>query len=246
MKRIKGINAIKHYTVTDEVISQLKELILQGSFLPGDKMPSELEMCTAFSVGRTTIREALKALEAMGYLERSRRGTYLKDNDNNTSAASSYDEIIKRARISDLFEARRALEVEIVVLAAQKASEEDIDTLQGIINNMMAYSEDIHLFIENDAKFHTYLGEACGNQVLGYLVAELNDLLVEAVGEAITKNHSTADRAIRSHQKILEAIKKGSLVEAREMMLKHLNEIYENIITGSSHRIVSLRVKKSN
>jgi GntR family transcriptional regulator, transcriptional repressor for pyruvate dehydrogenase complex len=228
-KRIKGIKAIKHHTVTDQVISQLKELILHGSLLPGDKMPSELEMCTAFSVGRTTVREALKVLEAMGFVERSRRGTFVADNGNGVTPLSSYDEIIKKARISDLFEARRALEVEIVALAAQKASEEDLETLEGIISNMMLYNEDIHLFMENDAKFHTYLGEACGNQVLGYLVTELYDLLVEAVGEAITKNHRTTDRAIQSHQNILGAIKKGSPGEAREMMLKHLDDIYEYI-----------------
>jgi GntR family transcriptional regulator, transcriptional repressor for pyruvate dehydrogenase complex len=143
-KRIKGIKAIKHHTVTDQVISQLKELILHGSLLPGDKMPSELEMCTAFSVGRTTVREALKVLEAMGFVERSRRGTFVADNGNGVTPLSSYDEIIKKARISDLFEARRALEVEIVALAAQKASEEDLETLEGIISNMMLYNEDIH------------------------------------------------------------------------------------------------------
>lgn len=229
VKHIKGIKAIKHHTVTDQVILQLKELILQGSLVPGDKMPSELEMCTAFSVGRTTIREALKVLEAMGFVERSRRGTFVTDSGNGTSALSSYDEMIKKARISDLFEARRALEVEIVALAAQKASEEDLEALEGIIKNMMAYSEDIPLFMENDARFHTYLGEACGNQVLGYLVTELYDLLMEAVGEAITKNHRTADRAIHSHQKILAAVRNGSPAEARQKMLEHLNDIYEYI-----------------
>jgi GntR family transcriptional regulator, transcriptional repressor for pyruvate dehydrogenase complex len=229
VKSIKGIKAIKHHTVTDQVILQLKELILQGSLLPGDKMPSELEMCTAFSVGRTTIREALKVLEAMGFVERSRRGTFVTASGNGTAALSNYDEIINKARLSDLFEARRALEVEIVALAAQKAGEEDLETLEGIINNMMAYSDNIPLFMENDAKFHTYLGEACGNQVLGYLVTELYDLLMEVVGEAITKNHHTADRAINSHKKILKAIKNGSPVEARQMMLEHLDEIYECI-----------------
>jgi DNA-binding FadR family transcriptional regulator len=60
-------------------------------------------------------------------------------------------------------------------------------------------------------------------------VTELYDLLVEAVGEAITKNHRTTNRAIHSHRKVLGAIRKGSPGEAREMMLKHLDDIYEYI-----------------
>jgi GntR family transcriptional regulator, transcriptional repressor for pyruvate dehydrogenase complex len=223
MEKLMGIKAIKHHTVADEVISQLKELIIQGALEAGDRLPSEIQMCESFSVGRTTIREALKVLQTIGLVERSRKGTYVT-NINCFTTMRTFNDIIKQASISDLYETRRALEAEIAALAAENTGEDHIKILQDIVNDMIVFQSNNKLFVKNDAKFHTFLGEACGNQVLKYLVKQLYDFLIEVDGEAFKQNKATT-KIIRSHQMILAALKRRSPSEARERMHEHLDEI---------------------
>ena len=123
------VNPAKRETLSDYVMEQLKTAILEGQLKPGETLPSEKELCEKFSVGRSTIREALRALKAMGFVVRDRDGYKVQKNPADLlSDGLALKLLSQHISPTELFEARRLLEVKVAGLAAERATDEDIET----------------------------------------------------------------------------------------------------------------------
>jgi len=120
--------SVKPVRVSDEIVKQVKSLISEGKLKPGDKLSPERELIKEFGVSRPSLREALNSLVAMGFLELKGKRTYVKS----VASESMQDPLsllIKTdtQKIFDLIEVRKALEAWGAFLAAQRATEEDIE-----------------------------------------------------------------------------------------------------------------------
>jgi DNA-binding FadR family transcriptional regulator len=127
---------LERETLVDRLTVQLRQQILSGRPAPGEPMPVERELCEAFGVGRTTVREALHGLIAAGFLERERRQLLVVDRTKIPDHEVDYAALAARLSVTDVFETRKALESKAVELAARSWSEDDIAVLRDALEAM--------------------------------------------------------------------------------------------------------------
>jgi len=198
-------------------------MILEGKLKVGDKLPSERELAEMFKVSRVPVREALKIMEFMEVLQYiPGDGMYLKSIDLN-DLLSKIDFMIETSNdiVSDLFEARQAIELKAVELAAIKRTDADLRAMEKCLEEM---EEDINNGrdgIQAATNFHTEISKASKNKV----IARINDLLIiltEISREKSLKRQGIAPTALVFHKQIYQMIKKHDPKGAQDIMKEHL------------------------
>ena len=123
--------------VSDQIFDQLRELIINGEFKPGDKIMTERELAEALNVSRNSVREAINKLVALKYLEqRQGQGTFICSIDE--AVRIPFDTVMETrdASVIDLLEMRQGIECNSASLAARRANEEDLKNLKKAIWEM--------------------------------------------------------------------------------------------------------------
>ncbi len=199
----------------------LMEYILGTPVEIGQKIPNEFELAQQFGVGRSTVREAVKALVTRGILEvRRGSGTFV------ISHRSLEDDPLGLNRLEDkyklaleLFELRLMIEPEIASLAAQKAGDEEKRRLQELCRQVeeLYSSEQDHL--QKDVEFHTHIARCSQNRVVELLIP-LIDSAVITFGNLT--HRKLKQETLETHRAIADAICQGDSVGARCAMIMHL------------------------
>jgi GntR family transcriptional repressor for pyruvate dehydrogenase complex len=227
------LKQIQSTSLIDEVIEQLKGLVLDGVLKPGERFPTEYELCAQLGVSRTAIREAKKSLIGMGLLETRRgQGTYVRED--------IFDGLMEKASLSlrlgaesinELIEARRIIEVMSAGLAAERATADDKDRLLNLIEKMQVAIDtgDMASFQENDLAWHTTISEATRNRVITKMVATIRDLL-KAFIDYVLQIPGSAYSAQSDHLRVTNAIVNGEVEEAKIAMNEHLDEVQRRIM----------------
>jgi GntR family transcriptional repressor for pyruvate dehydrogenase complex len=224
--------SIKRAKVSDEVAKQIKALISEGKLRPGDRLPPERELIKQFGISRPSLREALKSLVTMGFLEvKQAKRTYVKS----VASERMQDPLslliqTDTQKIYDLIEVRKAMEAWGAYFAAQRASEEDIERLEKILKEMKQAIEKDQPWEKEDADFHLAVAQATHNIIQIHLMSTIYDLLKESVAKIFT-NHVKTKKLYQQHYRIFYAIKKHSPEKARESTLEHLDYVDSEVKT---------------
>lgn len=209
-------------TLPDLIIKHIEDLLARGALKPGDKLPTERELMDLFAVGRTSVREALKALNALGLIERTREGTFIRENNSVFLSPMSKEIIMRRSSFKELFETRMVLEVALAGLAAERVTETELEEMQAILAAMEVLIEGEHgVFIDADITFHLALAEAAQNPMLYDIFAGVRDLVKDAQWKMVVVP-GIKTRAYLEHLKIFEAIRAGDRRGAETAALEHL------------------------
>lgn len=219
-------NSIRPTKVSDEIVSQVKRLIIDGKLKPGDRLPPERELIKQFGVSRPSLREALNALVTMGFLEiRQAKRTFVR------SVASKLIEdplaLVLKAdtqKIFDLIEVRKAIETWAAYQAARKASKEDLQQLDTIISEMQKAFEEGRSWEKQDADFHLAIAKATHNTIHMHIMSGIYDLLRESMAR-IYIDREQVKKLMKHHHQIFVAIKNRSPEKARDKTLDHLNYV---------------------
>ena len=213
---------------SDVAVEQIKALIQSGELGPGDKLPTEREVSDQLNVSRTSVREALRALEALGIIEvRPGRGTFVRDSFAETLRGPGSIIIPPSLEeIEELVEVRTMFETRACVLAAQRALPEDIQAMQAAIDDMQRASsaDDLAGLVLADTAFHRAIIGATRNSLLIRLEAALAHQLMHSRRMSLSTPGKPA-RSIRRHQLILEAIKARDGEWAASIMLDHIKSV---------------------
>ena len=225
---------IKTKRVYEEIVDQIQTLINEGELKAGDKLISERELAQKLQVSRASIREAFSALDLMGILEsRPGEGTFIR--------TVSSEEIIRSLALMlslekesnyDIMEVRRILEAESAYLAAQRASEENVEKIRDCF---LAMEEDYRrgdIGEVSDADFHIAVAESSGNKILVRLMSTISDLLVSSMKfsrEEMFYKPGNREKLLAQHQQILEAIEAHDPLSARKFMCEHLTFVAKEI-----------------
>lgn len=221
---------IKHIRVSDEIVNQLKSLISEGILKPGNQLPPERELIKEFGVSRPTLREALRSLIAMGFLEvKQAQRTFVKS----VISERMQDPIsflIKTdtQKIFDLIEVRKAMEAWSAFHAAQRATQEDIKQLESTIEEMKAAYEKGRSWEKEDADFHLAIAQATHNTIQTHIMSTIYDLLRESVVRVFT-DRVKVKKLLQQHYRIFTAIKNHSPEKARERTLEHLDHVESEV-----------------
>lgn len=204
--------------------------IQKGDFPPGTYLPSERDLAKQLGVSRSSVREALIALEVTGVVDiRVGNGVYVVDQPKADDATNNAPGVSP----FELLEARSLFESEVTALAAQEARPEQIALIEDTITAMAASKGNHTDFLEQDHLFHLRIAEATSNQVLidlvEYLWAERCSPLFCKFEEHYS-DLSLKDSTVDDHIAILEAIKVGDSRRARVAMKDHITHVRERFI----------------
>lgn len=218
---------IQRRKLYEEVADRVQQMIISGTLRPGDRLPPEPQLSEQFGVSRTAIREAVRVLVERCLIEvRQGQGTFvvLPSSDRASEFLSLFLQLTNRS-ITELLEARRAIELEAAALAAVRRDEDDLRRIAACLDGMRYIQSsptvDPEPFIESDVQFHLQIARATRNEIFTFMLTVLRDLLRENIRQAL-RAPQTRSRAIAEHEKVLNAIKKGDPEEARSTMVKHL------------------------
>ena len=222
--------AIQSSRLYEQIVQQIEESIRKGDLTEGSQLPAERDLATQFGVSRTAVREAIKALQEKGLVDAfPGRGTFVTNGTSN-SMRRSLDRIIKSDEPDGwgyLVEVREILEPEIAALAAQRAEDQDIATMQEAVNVMDQAGRDADAFIEADLDFHLALAEAAANPIVLSLIDSIVGLLREQ-RLRIFRIGGGPERGQHHHKRILDAIKRHDAPGARAAMQAHLRQVRED------------------
>lgn len=219
------LETIPRNRVYTEVARQLQASIVDR-LKPGDMLPPERELVRRFGVSRSSIRDAIRSLEAVGLLEPHQGvGTVVRE----LSADSVVNPVAsvllqKRKAIDDLLDVRNIIEPALARRAALHASREQIAELQAILKQQEEKVRCGELTTEEDSSFHYTIAVAADNTVMLKLVHVLMDLLHETRERSLQVG-GRQQKSLAGHRRILAALKQGNADEAEAAMRRHLSEI---------------------
>ena len=175
--------SVKAHRLSDSTVEQVLELVHEGRLPPKTKLPSEREMVGLLGVSRTSYREAVRILETMGVLRVvSGRGTWVSERPDWAAANLGMGWLATNERyVFELLEVRNALEAKAVALAADRASEPQLEAIRQQLDRIRraAVGGDQDEILAADAAFHMAVAEASGNRILMDAQASLYESLSE-------------------------------------------------------------------
>src|ERR1700731_1970483 len=169
-------------SVTDEAIDKIQELIISGSWGPGDRLPKETELAAQLGLSRNSLREAVRALSQLRVLEvRQGDGTYVSSLEPGLllESTSFVSHLLLGDTAVELYEVRRILEAAAAALAAARIDEEGRQEL-GRRLERMRQADGVEELVEADVAFHAVIANAAGNAVLTSLLASLSTRTMRA------------------------------------------------------------------
>ncbi len=226
------LKAVKKRRASEDVVDQIVNLIMKGKLKKGDQLPTERELTETFKVSRTTVREAIRSLESRKLVEiKQGNGTYVLASGEQAGiaplAASLFNE---KDDLMDIFYLRKIIEPFIAQLAAGNATSAEIEELEGILRKQQEGIESGQNFVP-DIQFHLALARIARNRVLGRLLRALMDLM-DGIRENSLANPVRAEKSLKGHRAIFEAVRREDCEAARSLMLDHLSEIEAVLFKG--------------
>jgi len=227
------LKKVQRIRVFDQAVEQLRTAILAGQYLPSSRLPTEQELCDVMDVSRSTIREALRVLEAEGLIDvRRGSGAYVTER---ISHLATRGEILgwlsqRKESMSQILEVRECIEWLTASMAAASHTEALIEKLQGIIDKQWTESNttegepDIITLADLDVDFHVAISEASGNDIAHEIVAHILPAFAEA-NRAVLWVGKRIDVGIKEHQTIVDAIAASDRVAAENAMRTHINRV---------------------
>ncbi|HET7573112.1 MAG TPA: FadR/GntR family transcriptional regulator [Gaiellaceae bacterium] len=219
--------SIKQVNRAAEIKTQLMRAIESGHFRPGDRLPSERELGEMFGVSRVSVREALRALEAVHMVEVFQgRGSFVAQGPS-AEYPSEFLQWLKlhKAEVLDLFKVRGALDSLAASEAATNAGKRELTRIKNAAERFEALATAdpprVDELADCDREFHSTIAVASGSQLLARLLADLNDRLVESRTLAFQVPARLA-RSVQGHREIVDAILARKPADAHAATMRHI------------------------
>ena len=220
--------------ISEEVIEQFKDLLKSGEIKPGDELPPERDLAELLGVSRPPLREALKVLQVMGFIEIRPRSKIIVKSLTKESLEDPLSLLIEDDldKVFELLDIRQAMEGWAAYKAAKTATKEDIERLQIILGrdqeNLMNNRDDA----KADADFHFAMALAAHNTMLSHLMDFCYHLLWNTqrlAREKIFKKEENRKLIVENHLRIFEAIKDGDADRASEEARSHIHFVEQEL-----------------
>jgi GntR family transcriptional regulator, transcriptional repressor for pyruvate dehydrogenase complex len=223
-KLLDGLYPLPRATLSEQVAKRLAARITAEGWQPGEKLPSEAELCKAFNVGRSSLREALTSLAFIGLIRvRAGEGSYVAEQPSAYFTSSWLKEGVLNSQkaLREFIEARMILESELAGLCAERIVPAELHQLELLVKRMKTSVRDAAEFSKLDSSFHLALGIAAKNEVLNSILVGVSEKTKELITKSLLLEEGM-NNAMPGHIKILEALRQRNPVKAREAMRKHL------------------------
>jgi len=218
------VESVNRSTLSKQVVERIVDLLMSGQMKPGDKLPPEMELMEELQVSRPVLREALSALETLGVITRkTREGTFFTNKVG--SQPFSVMLAVSVDNLPAIIEARMALELGLVTMAAEKITDEQLARLKETID-LIANSVDDD-YGEVDKEFHRIIALSANNPVVEGMI---NSLLITHDKVNTQIKFRERDLTVEYHTAIYNALAKHDPHEAFTQMYRHLSYVREKIL----------------
>lgn len=219
----------------DFVVNSIKDLLLTKKVMPGDRLPSEAELCKMLSVSRGSVREAMKILSALGIVDiRRGDGTYISTGGGKVIFDPLlFSMIVSQPQFVDIKDLRVILEKGVVRLAVLYADEEDLRRLRDCFLRTQALKgkidHDYDELLALDLEFHELLGRAAKNGPLETIYGFVMQYFKPYIAQSLRKQSDFSRESTEAHEKILLAVERRDS-PAAERAVEESTEVWESLI----------------
>lgn len=228
IERIPGDRGpIVKRTIADQISDKLAYMIHSGLVQPGDELPSERELAGTLGVSRVTVRAAIGVLQARQMVEVSQGartrvlGLWLMPLHESVGVLGG----LKHRSLDEVSEARAAVEVQVIRLAARRITKQQLTRLQALVDDQRAMLSDPVRFQISDQEFHETLYRACGNDLLAGVVFDFYGYALEYRRMAMKRRNAIA-HSVDEHQRIVDALRGRDPQAAVAAMSAHLEQVH--------------------
>jgi GntR family transcriptional repressor for pyruvate dehydrogenase complex len=229
-----GIQPVRRLKVADSVAAQLELLITRGDIKPGDKLPPERVLAERFGVGRSSMREAIRVVEANGMLRTDHgRGVFVVSDKKSMPKLADllvFDDFT----VPELFEVRLALEPDAASLAARRILPPEAAELQRILADAENPQLSDDAFVKLDAELHQAIVRATKNTLLCRLMESIEPLFFK-YSQRVIKLPGRRAHAHAGHVAIVEAILGHRVRDARTAAMSHIRDVERDIADHLDH-----------
>jgi len=226
---------IRPKKISEEIVEQIKAMIAKGQLKPGDRLPSERDLATMLGVSRPSVREAIMVLEAMGFLDsRQGGGTFVRALTE-TSITNPLAKLVEQRDpqvLRSLAEVRMGLESWSAFLAAERASEEDLEEIRRLYQVMEQQANKGGWSPEVDADFHYAITAASHNSLQMHVLDSIHSLFHATIQVALVEFYRQKGHIqllLEHHRAIMDAIAARQPELARQKMMEHLQMVEEKM-----------------
>lgn len=222
---------VRKMPITDQVVNKIRESIIDGTFEEGAKLPSEQALCASLRVSRSTVREAFRVLQTMGFVElKPGRGAFVLSAAGDASVDVRDWFRVNAPKLTEFIEVRKAIETLAIKIAVERSTTEEFDKLHAI------NEEFVDAVTQNDPKSMAYLDESFHREIVDMshnsLLVNINGLVAQAfkkyrsISFQVRKN---ALNAIEPHREILAALQSRDPERAVRSIENHLTMAREDM-----------------
>jgi GntR family transcriptional repressor for pyruvate dehydrogenase complex len=213
-------------SASEELTQDIIDLLRGGGFKPGDRLPAVTALAQQFGVALPTIREALRRLQALGFLEfRHGSGTYVREPLERVIVSNPYSGQLHRDVILDLIDARLLIEPHLACLAVARGDQEAIAEIERILDQAdQALQGQDDVLSDLNLNFHRAVAKLSGNSVLAQTMDSLLDLYAPEQ-MVILQVYDNRERDAREHRAVFQAIRDGRADLAAKLMREHLTGV---------------------
>lgn len=224
------IGAKDRRNVSDQLYHSIRGLIMSSVLEEGYTFPNETELCDQLQVGRTTLREAYKALELSGFVTRTKRGTFV-NSKSVIMNATPLKTIFEEANTQDFNQFRLMIEMKSSYFAALHAGLEDIQKLEENLSQSRAArnANDFEMLMKLDYTFHTSIANLSKNSLMistvSVMAAAWENNIRQNFAAAMQDDQRIFDTMIAQHEAILNAIRSRDCAGAEKAMETHIQTV---------------------
>lgn len=227
-------------TLSEQLVEYLQNLIVNGSMMPGDLLPSERELCETCGVSRTVVREATRTLVGKGILESVPGKGFVVAQVSVNDISDALRIFMRRGtrlKYADLHEVRVALESAAAARCAEVAGDDAHGLIELCDELAELDPEDIVEASKNDIIFHLRIAELTKNQFFVMLFQVLQEALTETRVATFSMAPERIQTVAKAHRKVADMIISGNGPAAAEAMREHLEEVKDTWDAHPEHRI---------
>ena len=205
--------------IAEQLFEKLRDAILTGALPPGYVFPNENELCQKLNIGRSSLREAYSPLETLQLITRSKAGTYVNE-PSKIQNIMNFEAIAQHTGMENLAEFRKIMEVGVAASAAAKATAEDVEQLEILVQKMAESENDPAMLSQLDFDFHARLVRITCNELLIIAFNTIRSVYEEFTESVFERGHIS--QPLEDHRNIIRAVAANDPVKASAMMQQHL------------------------
>jgi GntR family transcriptional repressor for pyruvate dehydrogenase complex len=229
--------------LSKSVEQQIEQAIQQRKLAPGQKLPTEMQLCTSFGVSRTVMREALRMLSARGLITIQKgKGMFVRDFSSSsvTDPMRLFLELnYNRNHTLDVIHARQAIEPSIAAMAALHRKEEDLAKLKANLKDLSETQSGFEVLAALDQEFHMLLAKASGNPIIPLLMEPIHKLMPQIKSSVYLTVDDARQSAVNYHRMIIESVEQQDAEASRHRMEEHLKRAEEHALKMLAHAVAS-------